>query len=89
MESRLLTIVFVDMQGYTRRSAGQTIEEMKLFHDQMYTFVSEIMQKWNGVMVKSLGDGFMVRFDSPTSAVQAGIEIQRRLDHLQGMASKL
>ncbi|HNS09814.1 MAG TPA: adenylate/guanylate cyclase domain-containing protein [Candidatus Ozemobacteraceae bacterium] len=80
MESRLLTIVFVDMQGYTRRSAGQTIEEMKLFHDQMYTFVSEIMQKWNGVMVKSLGDGFMVRFDSPTSAVQAGIEIQRRLD---------
>ncbi len=80
MESRLLTIVFIDMQGYTRRSAGQTIEEMKLFHDQMYTFVSEIMQKWNGIMVKSLGDGFMVRFDSPTSAVQAGIEIQRRLD---------
>lgn len=80
MESRLLTIVFIDMQGYTRRSAGQTIEEMKLFHDQMHTFVSEIMQKWNGIMVKSLGDGFMVRFDSPTSAVQAGIEIQRRLD---------
>lgn len=80
MESRLLTIVFIDMQGYTRRSAGQTIEEMKLFHDQMYAFVSEIMQKWNGIVVKSLGDGFMVRFDSPTSAVQAGIEIQRRLD---------
>lgn len=80
MESRLLTIVFIDMQGYTRRSAGQTIEEMKLFHDQMHAFVSEIMQKWNGIMVKSLGDGFMVRFDSPTSAVQAGIEIQRRLD---------
>ncbi len=80
MESRLLTIVFIDMQGYTRRSAGQTIEEMKLFHDQMHAFVSEIMQKWNGIMVKSLGDGFMVRFDSPTSAVQAGIEIQRRLE---------
>jgi class 3 adenylate cyclase len=80
MDNRLLTIVFIDMQGYTRRSAGQTIEEMKLFHDQMFSFVSEIMVKWNGVMVKTLGDGFMVRFDSPTNAVQAGIEVQRRLE---------
>ncbi len=80
IENRLLTIVFIDMQGYTRRSAGQTIEEMKLFHDQMFAFVSEIMQKWDGIMVKTMGDGFMVRFDSPTNAVQAGIEIQRRLE---------
>ncbi len=49
MESRILTIFFIDMQGYTRRSAGQTIEEMKLFHDQMHAFVSEIMQKWNSM----------------------------------------
>ncbi|HNX75292.1 MAG TPA: adenylate/guanylate cyclase domain-containing protein [Candidatus Rifleibacterium sp.] len=80
IENRLLTVVFIDMQGYTRRSAAQTIEEMKLFHDQMFTFVSEIMQKWNGVMVKTMGDGFLVRFDSPTNAVQAGIEVQRRLE---------
>lgn len=80
MENRLMTIVFIDMQGYTKRSATQTIEEMKLFHDQMFKFVSDIMQKWNGIMVKSLGDGFMVRFDSPTNAVQAGIELQRRLE---------
>ncbi len=80
IENRLLTIVFIDMQGYTRRSAGQTIEEMKLFHDQMFAFVSDIMQKWDGIMVKTMGDGFMVRFDSPTNAVQAGIEIQRRLE---------
>ena len=80
IENRLLTVVFIDMQGYTRRSAAQTIEEMKLFHDQMFSFVSEIMQKWNGVMVKTMGDGFLVRFDSPTNAVQAGIEVQRRLE---------
>lgn len=80
MENRLMTIVFIDMQGYTKRSATQTIEEMKLFHDQMFKFVADIMQKWNGIMVKSLGDGFMVRFDSPTNAVQAGIELQRRLE---------
>lgn len=80
MENRLMTIMFLDMQGYTKRSAQQTIDEMKLFHDQMFSFVSEIIDRWNGKMVKSLGDGFLVRFESPTNAVQAGIEIQRKLE---------
>ena len=80
MENRLMTIVFIDMQGYTKRSASQTIEEMKLFHDQMFKFVSDIVERRGGVMVKTMGDGFMVRFDSPTSAVQTGIEIQRKLE---------
>ena len=80
MENRLMTIVFIDMQGYTKRSASQTIEEMKLFHDQMFKFVSDTVEKGGGVMVKTMGDGFMVRFDSPTRAVQTGIEIQKRLE---------
>ena len=68
------------MQGYTKRSAKQTIEEMKLFHDQMFSFVQGIIESWDGIMVKSLGDGFMVRFDSPTKAIQAGIEVQKKLE---------
>ncbi|MGM0600084.1 MAG: adenylate/guanylate cyclase domain-containing protein [Candidatus Rifleibacteriota bacterium] len=80
MENRLMTIMFLDMQGYTKRSARQTIDEMKIFHDQMFKFVTDIVDKWNGIMVKSMGDGFLVRFESPTNAVQAGIEIQRKLE---------
>ena len=80
MENRLMTIMFLDMQGYTKRSARQTIDEMKIFHDQMFKFVTDIVDKWNGIMVKSMGDGFLVRFESPTNAVQAGIEVQRKLE---------
>ncbi|MFZ5952918.1 MAG: adenylate/guanylate cyclase domain-containing protein [Candidatus Rifleibacteriota bacterium] len=80
MENRLMTIMFLDMQGYTKRSAKQTIEEMKLFHDQMQKFVTDVIERWSGIMVKTLGDGFLVRFESPTNAVQAGIEIQRKLE---------
>lgn len=80
MQNRLMTIMFVDMQGYTKKSAQQTIEEMKLFHDQMFKFVTEIIDKHSGRMVKSLGDGFLVCFESPTNAVQSGIEIQRKLE---------
>lgn len=80
MENRLATIVFIDMQGYTKRSAQQTIEEMKLFHDEMFTFVKNHLDKYQGIMVKTLGDGFLARFDSPTQAVQSGLEMQRKLE---------
>jgi class 3 adenylate cyclase len=80
MEHRLLTVMFVDMQGYTRRSAEQTIEEMKLFHDELRDFVAKSVEGHGGTLVKSLGDGFLVRFDTPTRAVQAGLELQKRIE---------
>ncbi|MBF0499181.1 MAG: hypothetical protein HQM09_03570 [Candidatus Riflebacteria bacterium] len=80
MDNRLATIVFVDMQGYTKRSAQQTIDEMKVFHDEMFGFVKQHVDKYAGFLVKSLGDGFLIRFDSPTNAVQCGLEMQRKLE---------
>jgi class 3 adenylate cyclase len=80
METRVQTIMFIDMQGYTRRSARQTVDEMKLFHDELHGFVNTNLQKWTGVLVKTLGDGFLARFDSPTQAVQCGLEMQKKLE---------
>jgi class 3 adenylate cyclase len=75
MEHRLVTIVFIDMQGYTKRSAGQSVEEMKRFHDEFHSFVKDLVEEHDGILVKSLGDGFLVRFDSPTKAVQCSYEM--------------
>lgn len=79
MENRIVTIMFVDMQGYTRRSASQTFSEMKLFHDDLKGFVQEQAGKHDGVLVKCLGDGFLVRFDLPSRAIQCGLEMQCQL----------
>jgi class 3 adenylate cyclase len=79
MEHRLVTVVFIDMQGYTKRSAGQSVEEMKRFHDEFHSFVKDLVEEHGGVLVKSLGDGFLVRFDSPTKAVQCSYEMQQHL----------
>jgi adenylate cyclase len=79
MEHRLVTIVFIDMQGYTKRSAGQSVEEMKRFHDEFHSFVNNLVEEHGGVLVKSLGDGVLVRFDSPTKAVQCSYEMQQQL----------
>ncbi|MBF0410723.1 MAG: adenylate/guanylate cyclase domain-containing protein [Candidatus Riflebacteria bacterium] len=80
MEYKLLTVMFIDMQGYTRKSATQTIEEMKLFHDEMQAFVKQYVDKFGGIIVKSLGDGFLISFVSPTQAVMCGNEIQRKME---------
>lgn len=79
MEQRLVTIVFIDMQGYTKRSAAQTVEEMKRFHDEFHGFVKDHLDRHGGLMVKSLGDGFLCRFDAPTKAVACALEMQRKL----------
>lgn len=79
MEQRLATIVFIDMQGYTKRSAAQTVEEMKRFHDEFHGFVKDHLDRHGGVLVKSLGDGFLARFDAPTKAVACALEMQQKL----------
>jgi class 3 adenylate cyclase len=79
MEHRLVTVVFIDMQGYTKRSAGQSVEELKRFHDEFHSFVKTLVEQHGGILVKSLGDGFLVRFDSPTKAVQCSYEMQQQL----------
>ncbi len=79
LENKLVSVMFMDMQGFTKKSAAQTNEEMKLFHDEMQSFVKQNLERWSGTLVKSLGDGFLARFDSPTQAIQCGLEIQKKL----------
>ncbi len=80
MESRLLSIMFVDVQGFTRRTAAATREETEQFIRETQEFVKTHLTKWSGRLVKTMGDGFMAAFDSPTNAAQCGLEMQKKLE---------
>ncbi|HNV68907.1 MAG TPA: adenylate/guanylate cyclase domain-containing protein, partial [Candidatus Ozemobacteraceae bacterium] len=80
MQTRLMTIMFIDVQGFTKRTASQTLEETKVFIEETRTFVQEHLEKWNGKLIKTIGDGFLGSFEAPTSAIQAALEIQRKLE---------
>jgi adenylate cyclase len=74
-----LAIVFTDIKGFTERTSRQTLEENErlLFtHDSL---LRPIFVAFNGRIVKSIGDAFLVTFESPTQAVLAGVAIQDRL----------
>jgi adenylate cyclase len=85
-----LTVVFVDIRGFTARaersSPSEVVELLNLFLTEM---VDVIEQGQGGLVNKFLGDGLMALFDAWTgradhadAAVAAGREMLRRLDRI-------
>lgn len=79
VEPATRTIVFTDIVGSTAlidRYGDQFGIEMVRIHDDA---VRSVLRHHPGREVKHTGDGLMLAFDSPTSAVRFAIDLQRRL----------
>ncbi len=79
MKTSNLAIVFTDIKGFTARTSQQTYEEnqrMLRVHDALLT---PVFKAFGGRPIKTIGDSFLVVFDSPTQAVLCGVAIQDRL----------
>jgi len=77
---RTLTIVFSDIEGSTEKALA--LGDARWFevlsaHNQL---LRHSVEKFGGTEIKSQGDGFMLTFESARNAIDALIEIQRRLD---------
>ncbi|MFH2137422.1 MAG: adenylate/guanylate cyclase domain-containing protein [Candidatus Omnitrophota bacterium] len=79
MKRKTLTILFADVQGYTIRTARQTREQNEKFIKEIRSFVEKNIQEKDGTLVKSMGDGFLITFESPTDAVACGREMQSQI----------
>ncbi len=68
--------MLTDIKGFTSKTAGfsraQT-QEMLAKHREL---VLPVVERFHGRLVKTIGDAFLVAFDSPTDAVLCGVEIQ-------------
>ena len=74
-----LTVMFTDIAGYTERTGQQSREEAHRWlelHDQL---MLPIFKAFGGKLRKTIGDAFLVTFQSPTDAVHCGLAIQDRL----------
>jgi class 3 adenylate cyclase len=74
-----VTIFFIDIAGFTKRSNTSDISEIMLMLDDFGKIIQPIGEKFNGTLIKKIGDCFMYTFDAPIDAVLASIEIQRQL----------
>jgi len=75
---RLAAIVFTDIVGYTQQMDADEQHTMKLLEKQK-EIVFPVVAAYNGQILKEIGDGLLIMFDSAIQAVQCVIEFQQAL----------
>jgi len=75
---RLAAIVFTDIVGYTKRMEKDEQQTMQLLQQQR-EIVFPIVESFEGKVIKEIGDGLLIMFDSAVQAVRCTIAIQKKL----------
>lgn len=81
-ERVLATVMFTDIVGSTERAAelgDQAWRRLLTDHD---TAVRRQLERFRGVEIKTLGDGFLATFDGPARAIRCGAAIREALHAL-------
>ena len=76
VQSEVLTIMFVDLVGYTKTTGKLKREDISGLHDVFDSICHPAFKKYDGSVIKKIGDAFLVTFKSPTDAVLCGVELQ-------------
>ena len=74
-----LTILLTDIKGFTDKTSHRSRAEIQALLDEHNRLVLPVLQKRGGRLIKTMGDAFLMTFESPTNAVLAGIEVQQVL----------
>ncbi|WNG25977.1 adenylate/guanylate cyclase domain-containing protein [Cystobacter fuscus] len=88
MKTANLAIVFTDIQGFSERTSRQTLEENERLLRVHNELLVPLFKAFGGRILKSIGDAFLVTFESPTQAVLSGMAIQDRLWQYNQTASE-
>jgi len=79
MRAKTLTIVISDIKGYTERQSRSSRAEIQAHLLRHHGLLAPIFTAFGGRIVKSMGDAFLVVFESPTDAVLASVQVQQAL----------
>lgn len=80
--TRHLTILLTDIKGFTDKTSHKTRADIQSMLDEHRAVVLPILEGGGGVLIKTIGDAFLMTFESPTNAVLAGVAVQEALSKL-------
>jgi class 3 adenylate cyclase len=80
MVTETITVMFTDMVGSTALLSRVGEEQAEAIRREYFALLRDVVTESGGRAVKSVGDGLMVVFPSPSAAVGAAVAIQQRLD---------
>src|SRR5215475_11118293 len=77
MERRLAAVLVADVVGYSRLSGIDEEGTRARFRGDLHDIFEPQFARHRGRLVKTMGDGLLVEFQSIVDAVHCAIEIQR------------
>src|SRR5205085_5229933 len=75
---KLAAIMFTDMVGYSALAQRDDKLALELLEEHR-ELLRQIFPRFNGTEIKTIGDAFLIEFNSALEAAQCAIEIQRTL----------
>jgi class 3 adenylate cyclase len=86
---RQVTILFTDLAGstalYSQRGDSQAYSLVR----QHFDFLFEIVDQYNGAVIKTIGDAIMATFTSPDDGLKAAIAMQARMQNFNQRSNQL
>ena len=83
-ERRHAAIMFTDIVGYTALMGKDEDRAVKLLR-QNYNIHKTLISKYNGTLIKEIGDGTLVSFSLASDAVRCAIDIQKECKNQKNM----
>jgi len=77
-QRKLAAIMFTDMVGYSALAQRDDKLALELLEEHR-RLLREMFPRFNGTEIKTIGDAFLIEFNSALEAAQCAIEIQRTL----------
>jgi len=77
-QRKLAAIMFTDMVGYSALAQRSETLALELLEEHR-RLLRELFPRFHGTEIKTIGDAFLIEFQSALEAAQCGIEIQRTL----------
>src|SRR5215813_14039395 len=76
---KAMTILFSDIKGSTQFAEKRGDVEYMAMIDRHNRILFPVIEAEGGLIVKTIGDAILAKFDDPASAVKAAAEMQRAL----------
>jgi adenylate cyclase len=88
MDTKNLTIFFSDMVSFTKYSSSFSQQQLIYLLDFQDKIFLSTIKIYNGKVIKTIGDAYLVTFDSATNALLCAINIQEKINMHNSVVSK-